>query len=120
MSRGLLTDLLEYETRVWDALVTGDAAATEALMDEGFLGVYPSGFATRACHVGQLADGPSVAAFSILEPRVMPLGTDKGLIAYRAEFTRPGGAPEAMYVSSVWRRSGEGWVNIFSQDTPAE
>ena len=39
MSRDLLTDLLAYETRVWDALVAGDAAADEALMDEGFLGV---------------------------------------------------------------------------------
>ena len=120
MSRDLLADLLRCETRVWDALVAGDAAADEALMDEGFLGVYPSGFATRACHAGQLADGPSVATFSILEPRAMSLGPDKALLAYRAEYTCPGGAAEAMYVSSVWRRSGEGWVNIFSQDTPAE
>ncbi len=90
MSRDLLTGLLAYETRVWDALVTGDAASDEALMDEDFLGVYPSGFATRARHVGQFADGPSVATFSILEPRVMSLGPDKALLAYRAEYTRPG------------------------------
>ncbi len=120
MSRDLLTDLLAHETLVWGALVTGDAASDEALMDQGFLGVYPSGFATRACHVGQLADGPSVATFTILEPRVMSLGPDTALLAYRAEYTRPGGSPEAMYVSSIWRRRDEGWVNIFSQDTPAE
>ena len=120
MSRDLLTDLLARETQVWQALVAGDAAADEALIDEGFLGVYPSGFATRACHVDQLADGPSVASFSILEPRAMSLGSDNALIAYRAEYSRPDNAPESMYVSSIWRRSGADWVNMFSQDTPAE
>lgn len=120
MSRDLLIDLLARETLVWEALVAGDAAADEALMDEGFLGVYPSGFATRACHVGQLADGPSVASFSITKPRVVSLGPDNALLAYLAEYTRPGGTPEAMYVSSIWRRRGAGWVNVFSQDTPIE
>lgn len=120
MSRDLLTDLLARETQVWQALVAGDAAADEALIDEGFLGVYPSGFATRACHVGQLVDGPSVASFSIMEPHSMHLGLENALLVYRAEYSRPDSAPEAMYVSSIWRRRGPYSVNVLNQDTPAE
>jgi len=93
-------------------------------MDADFLGVYPSGFATRACHVEQLSNGPSVADFAIRSPRALRLGPDTALIAYLAEYSRPGDARSAMYVSSIWRRSGSddgpAWINIFSQDTPVE
>jgi hypothetical protein len=48
------------------------------------------------------------------------LGPEHGLLVYRARYVRAGGiAEEEMYVSSIWRRRGDGWVNLFSQDTPA-
>lgn len=48
------------------------------------------------------------------------LGTDQALICYRAEFQRVGrDAAEVMYVSSVWRKGADGWINVVSQDTPA-
>src|SRR5690606_35782052 len=47
------------ESRVWDALARGDADADRELLAEDFVGVYPTGFATRAEHVGELADGPT-------------------------------------------------------------
>ncbi len=116
----LLSELLEHEHRVWAALVAGDARADMALLSQDFLGVYPNGFAGRAAHGAQLSAGPSVVYYEIVGPRVVPAGAAHALLVYRARFRRPGRKePEEMYVSSLWRRAGAGWVNIFSQDTPA-
>ena len=65
--------LLALETRVWQALVDGDAAADGALLSDDFLGVYPSGYATRGDHVEQLEAGPSVTAFTLSDTRVIDL-----------------------------------------------
>lgn len=121
-------EILAAETAVWQALARGDTEADERALAEDFLGVYPDGFAGRAAHVGQLAHGPTVADFTLSDVRVRALGPDHAMIAYRAAYRRTRGAerdhapetlPETMYVSSIWRRAGGGWVNLFSQDTPA-
>jgi len=112
---------LRLERKVWQALVSGDMAADAALLEEGFLGVYETGFADRAAHFGQLARGPSVARFTLHEPQLLALGTGLVLLAYRAEYVRVGATDddaEGMYVSSIWRAHGQRWRNIFSQDTP--
>ena len=117
---GLLDELLACETRVWEALVTGDAGADSAALSTDFLGVYPDGFAAKDSHTGQLSDGPTVLRYRLSQTRVMPLGPDHALLAYHAAYTRVGrGDSEEMYVSSIWRRDGAGWINVFSQDTPA-
>ena len=118
-----LQGLVDLETTVWDALVRGDADADARLLSADFLGVYSSGFAGRADHAGQLAAGPTIAAFRLLEARMVELSDEHVLLSYRAEYQRLVGGvaqpSESMYVSSLWsRRSGE-WVNVFSQDTPA-
>ena len=116
----LIEQLMTAESAVWEALRTGDAAADGAALDDSFLGVYPSGFFGKSAHMGQLAQGPTVTAYRLTEVRVMACGPDYALLAYRADYARPGQAgEEAMYVSSLWKRRGPGWVNVFSQDTPA-
>ncbi|MGB3408468.1 MAG: nuclear transport factor 2 family protein [Jannaschia sp.] len=116
----LLVDLVAAETAIWQALVEGDAQADGAALHPSFLGVYGDGCAGRDAHAAQLADGPTVADFTLGQTRVTPLGDEVAILSYRAIFTRPGGdAPEAAWVSSVWRRAGAGWVNLFRQDTPA-
>lgn len=120
MAAALAETILTCERAVWEALCLGDAAADLAALAPDFLGVYPDGFSGRDAHAAPLADGPSVARYTISEVRVIPLGPDHALIAYLARYLRTRGvAEEAMYVSSVWRRSGAGWINVFSQDTPA-
>ncbi|MDX5358467.1 MAG: nuclear transport factor 2 family protein [Rhodobacterales bacterium] len=120
MTQTVLSEILAAETAVWQALVDGDAAADAAALAPGFLGVYPTGFAGRDDHVGQLAGGPSVAAFCLDDPRVLAPAPDLALLAYRATFRRPGSdAEETMFISSLWQRQGGGWINLFSQDTPA-
>ena len=110
---------ISLERRVWDALVAGDADADRALLADDFVGVYPTGFAGRADHVGQLSDGPTVTAYSIARPVLVAIADDAALLAYAARFRRLADADEeTMYVSSLWCRRDGRWVNTFSQDTP--
>lgn len=115
----LLDQVLAMECAVWDALVAGDTAADTALLAPDFLGVYPTGFAGRIDHAGQLAGGPTVRDYRLDEAQLLVLGAEHVLLAYRADFRRTGSeVSETMFVSSVWKRAGAGWVNLFSQDTP--
>ncbi len=115
----LLDELTTCETAVWQALVDGSVAADMAALHDSFLGVYPTGFADKAAHAGQLADGPTIAAFDLSDLRAMRLGSQHALLSYLARFRRPDGPEEQMYVSSIWMRDKGGWRNVFSQDTPA-
>jgi len=54
-----LDALLALETQVWEALRTGDATADADLLAEDFVGLYPTGFADRSDHAGQLDHGPT-------------------------------------------------------------
>ena len=116
----LLDEILRCETAVWRALQAGDKEADAAALDQRFVGVYPDGFAGKEEHVGQLADGPTIRTFELSDCRLQQLGQDHAVISYKANFTRTSRKkPESMYVSSIWKRTKSGWINIFSQDTPA-
>lgn len=116
----LLATLAQCETNVWDALVNGDMQADDAALADGFLGVYSDGFANKADHVQQLASGPTVDRYALSDLRAKPLGDGFALLSYRAAFLRKGQTDfEAMYVSSIWQRTEDGWINVFSQDTAA-
>ncbi|GAA3924109.1 DUF4440 domain-containing protein [Microbacterium invictum] len=107
------------ELRVWDALADGDAAADHELLSSDFVGVYPTGFAGKADHAAQLADGPTVASYAITEARFMKVSPDAIMLSYCAEYRRPDRSePEAMYVSSLWQQRDGRWWNTFSQDSP--
>lgn len=113
---GVFVDL---ERGVWNALVSGDAAADRAALADGFVGVYPTGFAGADDHAGQLAAGPTVASYQLHEARMLSVADGHVMLSYRAVYRRPGAdEAEEMYVSSLWSRSENRWVNVFSQDTP--
>jgi hypothetical protein len=118
-----LAAFVELETQVWEALRRGDAEADRRLLSEDFLGVYPTGFADRSAHAGELADGPTVADYELHDPRILKVSEDDVLLAYRADWhalvAGERGALESMYVSSLWCRRAGAWVNVFSQDCPA-
>lgn len=115
-----LPDTVALETAVWEALRTGDAAADRALLSDDFVGVYTSGFAGRDDHAGDLAGGPTVHEYAIDDARLLVLADDHVLLSYRAVSRRRAGAePETQYISSLWSRHGDRWLNVFSQDTPA-
>lgn len=110
---------VELERGVWDALVVGDPEADRAVLSTKFLGVYPTGFADADDHVGQLADGPTVADYVIAEARLLQVADGHVMLSYLATYRRPGRDDrEQMYVSSLWSLVERRWINVFSQDTP--
>ncbi len=115
-----LDELLDLERAVWRALVDGDSGADAAALDDDFLGLYPSGYATKDEHVDQLLDGPTVVSFELSDARSVAVAREAALLCYLATYRRPGASvDEQMWVSSLWQRSDDGiWRNTFSQDTP--
>lgn len=121
-----LEECLALETQVWDALVAGDADADRSLLSADFLGVYPSGFANRDEHAEQLDDGPSMTRYVIEQAKLRVISPDHVLLSYLARYhpvspTDPSRAngEESMYITSLWSRDGDAWINTFSQDTPS-
>ncbi|MCP3977517.1 MAG: nuclear transport factor 2 family protein [Actinomycetia bacterium] len=110
------------ETAVWRTLATGDSEADRQLLTEDFLGVYPTGFASRTEHVAQLADGPTMESYEISDARLLVITPAAVMISYRAEFRRRDSSrasqAEVMFVSSLWCERDGQWLNVFSQDTP--
>lgn len=111
---------VDLESKVWDALVDGDAEADRELLSSDFVGVYPTGFAGRDDHVGELADGPTVTSYSISDARLITVSGDTVMLCYRADCLMSGrDERETMYISSLWVDRDGRWWNTFSQDTPA-
>ncbi|WP_425043866.1 DUF4440 domain-containing protein [Primorskyibacter sp. S87] len=110
----------ELETRVWQALVAGDPQADGSMLTSDFLGVYPSGFSDRAGHMAALENGPAMQSYALDRERLVPLSNDHVILCYRARYVPAGEeAEKIMYISSLWVRAEGGWLNSFSQDTPA-
>ena len=116
-----LQQLIALESEVWEALRTGDRLKDGALLGDDFLGVYPTGFADRDDHTGQLDSGPTVGSYRLEDCRQVTISAGAEMLAYRATYRRsnPGSQHEVMYVTSLWCLRGGQWVNVFSQDTPA-
>jgi hypothetical protein len=123
MAPSRLAQFVRLESQVWEALVRGDADADRALLTDDFVGLYPTGFASRDEHAGQLRDGPTMTSFAISEARLVEVSPSAVLLCYRADYrpARAGGPNEAatMYISSLWIVRDGRWLNVFSQDTPA-
>jgi hypothetical protein len=73
--------------------------------------------------VAQLRDGPTMSTFCLADAKAVALAEGVVLLTYRAEFVRHGlssrNESETMFVSSIWRKEGDKWRNVFSQDTDA-
>ncbi|MCB0355275.1 MAG: nuclear transport factor 2 family protein [Bdellovibrionales bacterium] len=117
-------EILLHEKQIWDALIAGDPAADAELLSDDFLGVYPTGYSSKFEHSRQLESGPVASSYELTEVRFVALARDKALLVYRAQWSRfrNGRAlpQEEMFVSSIWEKREENWLNIFSQDTPYE
>lgn len=120
MSDLTVEHFVTLESRVWEALAHGDMVADAACLSDDFLGVYPTGFADRAEHIGQLEHGPTVSTYEIGSPVIRAFTPDHVLLSYEARYRRrPTEPTETMFVTSVWSLVDDQWINVFSQDTPA-
>lgn len=111
---------LAMECRVWEALKLGDIKADEGLLADDFLGVYETGFGSRAEHISQLCNGPILSHYTFEVPRLIRLSPTLALLSYRAHCRDISGRPRSYYVTSIWEQRRQKWLNIFSQDTSAK
>ena len=121
--RPTLQQLVALESQVWDAFVAGDADADARVLADNFIGVYSTGFASRAEHCAPLRNGPIAQRYEIRDPKILVLSDSLVMLLYLAVWERANAVlnsvAEKMYISSLWQRADGNWKNVFSQDTTA-
>lgn len=109
------------EKQVWEALKNGDVNADANLLSDDFLGVYEAGLSTKEDHLAQLKHGPVVSSYKIDSAQLLQLGPEIVSLTYSATavFLKNGtqDTQNLFFITSIWARRFNKWVNIFSQDT---
>ena len=112
--------LLELERGAWSALATEGAAGPfydEVLADDVLM-LLPGGLVLDDREqVVKSMDGPPWDSFELADERVVPLGPDAAVVAYRATASRGGTDYEALFNSTYVREHGR-WRLVLHQQTP--
>ena len=114
-------ELIDLERRGWDALSSGGAAATRFYGDvlaERFVFLLPGPAVIddRAALLESLGGSPWTS-YELADERVVPLGPDAAVVAYRATAVREGARYEAL-MASTYVREGGVWRLAVHQQTP--
>ena len=116
-----LNFFLGLEMQVWEALKNGDKNANSKLLSDDFLGVYETGLGSKEDHLELLRNGPIISCYEIGSSQLIQLGPEIASLTYSATatFLRNEGEDTQvlLYITSIWARRLNKWVNIFSQDT---
>ena len=115
------TDLIDLERSAWEALSTsGDAAASfygEHLARDVLM-LLPGGMVIDDREqVIQSMNGDPWESFELEDERVVPLGEDGAIVAYRARAKRGDMDYEALF-NSTWVREDGDWRLAVHQQTP--
>lgn len=115
-------DLLELERAAWRALTDSGAAATahyDEVLAPDVLMLLPGGMVIddRAQVVASMGGAPW-QSHELSDERVVPLGTDAAVVAYRATAVRDDTPYTALFASTYVRHDGS-WRLAIHQQTPA-
>ena len=109
------------ERQVWEALKNGDVNADANLLSDDFLGVYETGISSKEDHLEQLRNGPIISSYKIGSAQLIKLGPEIISLTYSATAiflkNETQDAQNLFFITSIWARRLNKWVNIFSQDT---
>lgn len=117
----LTATLIELERRGWESLCrgTGGTVYGELMTADAVMVLANGAVMDRATVVESLEHAPPWRTFSIDNVRLLQLGEDAATLVYVG--TAFGEAAEPAFVgvmSSVYRRSGDGWRLALYQQTP--
>ena len=116
-----LNFFLGLEIQVWEALKNGDKNANYNLLSDDFLGVYETGLSSKEDHLELLRNGPIISCYEIGSTQLIQLGPEIASLTYSATATflknEEKDTQVLLYITSIWARRLNKWVNIFSQDT---
>jgi len=118
----LAQQILAKERAELDALKAGDFNAFGNLIADEAVFVDTFGPASKA-EVLKHTEGFKLTDYKIEDEKFLPISADTGLISYYVtekgssqgkEFTAH------VYVSALWTKRANGWVCLFSQETPVK
>ena len=115
---GNLDDLLALEEGFWNAAGSRDAYAAH-LADDA-IHVFPGwGVTTDNERVLGVVDSVEPwETFSIDDPHLVELGADAAALVYTATAQRAGQNEYVAAMTSVYRRTDDGWQLVIHQQTP--
>ena len=109
------------ERQVWEALKNGDVNADANLLSDDFLGVYEAGISSKEDHLEQLRNGPIISSYEIGSAQLIQLGPEIISLTYSATAIflkhKAKDTQNLFFITSIWARRLNKWVNILSQDT---
>ena len=115
----LMRELLDAERQGWHALSSAKGASyyREHLTDDAVM-VFSSGVMTRAQALEAMASAPPWSSFEILNPRVVELTPDSGVLVYRAVARRADQPVYKAMITSVFVRTADHWKLAVHHQTP--
>jgi hypothetical protein len=115
----LPSELIDAEREGWHALTTAEGADYyERHLTATAIMAFSSGLMTRSEALDAMRSTPPWSSFEILEPRVVELTPDCGVLVYRAVAKREGQPPYQALISSVYVRQDDRWLLAFHQQLP--
>ncbi len=113
-------DLVALERQGWEALADGRGGEyyRENLAD-GALMAFSFGVMDRLAAIAAMEQAPPWARFELIDPRVIELTEDCGVVVYRANAQRAGEEPYSAMISSTFVQRDGRWLLAFHQQTPA-
>lgn len=116
----LLEDLLELERAGWRSLceATGDRFYGDLMTDDAVMVLANGAVMDRDAVTAALGQAPPWRAFDLTDPRIIRAGADTAALVYVGRAERDGAdEPFVGAMSSVYRRTAEGWRLALYQQT---
>ena len=115
-------DLLALERASWEALSESGRAATEfydTRLADDVLMLFPGGMVIDDRDtVVQSMDQADWDSFELTDERVLPLGDDAAVVAYRVHARKGDGSDYDALLNSTYVRVGDDWRLALHQQTP--
>ena len=118
---GLEAELIDLETRSWEAWQTRDASYFERFLSEDHVEVGFGGITDKRAVVASVGSSSCVVkSWSVADFSAHVLGNDVALLTYRAAQDTTCGAlrvPSPVWVSSLYMRRDGRWQNVVYQQS---
>ena len=119
-------ELLNMERQFWEAWKTNDVKPYEEHTLPGSFGIGVEGLGMRDDMLQNMRSQPNpckVNTYTVddASARLMNLGRDKYLVAYKATVDAMCGGqkiPDTWWASTIWEKKDGKWMGLFHQETP--
>ncbi|MGH9404311.1 MAG: nuclear transport factor 2 family protein [Terriglobia bacterium] len=100
----------------WEAWKNQDAPSNDAVIADGFNSFWPDGSRHTGKPTAQQMSEQAITGYELSQFRVVPVGTEMGLVTYFADIKTPGEKTEHhMAVGEVWvKRDGQWLIRGYS------